>query len=181
MPWSPVSSALIFVRGALLHFGFFFFDDRCSAWKHCSQKIQREWTENMSAWERPDFFPPQKEQKCWRNWDASFVIYRGSHSAPASNSHPSLSLSPQLSVCQVVSHTNSHTEEGKKGKQQQWFTANQPIFPSSLESLMEETDVISVFRQECRCEGEEQVTANVQMMGRKSWRRKGFAPCVQSK
>lgn len=25
MPWSPVSSALIFVRGALLHFGFFIF------------------------------------------------------------------------------------------------------------------------------------------------------------
>lgn len=34
--------------------------------------------------------------------------------------------------------------------------------------MMEETDGISALRQECRCEGEEQVGGNAQVMGRKS-------------
>lgn len=70
---------------------------------------------------------PQKEQRYWRvsprKRDHSFIMYSDSHPTPASDPHPNLSSFPCLSLCQVVSNTYAHAEEGKKennNNESQW-------------------------------------------------------------
>ena len=189
--WSPVSSAdetiapVIFVMGMLLHLVCLFWGQML-----CLAALPWEKSKGM-GWRCISFRDqvclgfftslfPQKEQRCWRasprNRDCSFVVYRESHPAPASDPHPNLSSVPHLSLCQVMSNTCSHAEEGEKennSNESQWTNQS---FHTAWKNPGRDCHYFSLQAGDRR-EGEDQVREKVQKMGGKSWRRKGFALC----
>lgn len=146
----------------------------------------------------PPFLSPTEDQKWWRvssrSEYCSYTMYRISLCSQFGPTAQPLPI-PSLPVCQVMS--NTHPYQGRNAqKQQQWITGNQPVFPHRLEKSEETAVEITAeignyyleiwiiskqLRKECRSWGEFQVWVEVQNMRRKSHRRKGLAPCRQSK
>lgn len=194
MTWSPVSSAdetitpVIFIRGALLHFGCLFWGQMlCLAALPPENSKRMDWKcvsfgETRLFFFSP-FFPkrsrsaegqePGTETVPLSCTESSTLLQLQTHTP---TSPPSLTF---LSSTKCLTHTPTLRKEKRKTTT---MNHSEPTNLSiQLGKVQGETAVISVFKQECRCEGEDQVRVKGQKMGRKSWRRKGFAPCGLSK
>lgn len=190
--WSPASSAddtitpIIFVRKALPHLGCLFWGRMIGI---APRKLKENGLKMCQLWRDQDLWVfsslfPQKVQKCWRTRprkrNCSFITYRESPrlqpQTHTPTSPPSLAV---LSARWCLTHTPMPRKEKRKTTT---MNHSEPTDHSiHLGKDQTETAGIPVFKQECRREGEDQVRVKVQKMGRKSWRRKGFAPCGRSK